>query len=285
MHEWFHRSRESAYRGRVPRHFRVLAVLATVALTLTISTVCMPHARAVDVSGDDANDQFVGSGQSTARAPGTGSSSGSHHSCHDCRWQATEPCPAGSSSINCGIVGSGCPTGQVLRLIWFSDDGGATWENRGPRCLGASGGADSRPAAQAIHERFARAVPAAEISCQPAQGLLPQVPTLFSSGQPAHVPTSTHTIGGRQIRLSPVAHWHWDFGDGAVLDTQLAGSRFPDLSVSHIYRESGTFQVRLRTTWTATYTVDGQGPFPVEGTVTQSATATIRVGQGRAVLS
>lgn len=169
--------------------------------------------------------------------------------------------------------------------MWFSRNSGRTWQDRGLQCVSFSGVRDQSPSGQAVHEVFTRAVPTASISTQPHQGLLPQVPTLFSSGQPQQPDTSTHRIGSLQVRLSPVARWQWDFGDGAVLDTSAAGSRFPDRLVSHTYRSAGVYEVRLTTIWTATYTVDGQGPFTVEGTVTQSTSTRIVVGQGRAVLS
>lgn len=242
-------------------------------------------AMAVDVSGDDANDQFVGSGQTGSNAGGGGGSASKHHSCANCSWMTADPCSSEFNSIGCGKVTQGCPAGQEQRRMWFSLDYGLTWFDRGLRCVSSGGGASDHPSAQAVHETFVRAVPAARISSQPSQGLLPQVPTLFSSGQPAVPEPSTHHIGSLQIQLSPVAHWHWDFGDGGGLDTSTAGSRYPDRSVSHVYRRAGVFEVQLRTTWTATYTVAGQGPFAVEGSVTQLASARIQVGQGRAVLS
>ena len=275
----------TAYRGLMTSPRILPMALIAVMLTFAVGMGHQTAAAAVDVSGDDANDQFVGSGQSAGHSPGSAATEGGHRSCAGCSWMATDPCPAGSSSINCGVVSAGCPSGQVQRLMWFSDDAGATWDNRGLRCLSAVGHVATGPATLPVRESFARAVPPAQITWQPEHGLLAQVPTLFSSGQPARPTPSIHEIGGMQIRLAPVAHWHWDFGDGAVLDTQVAGSRFPDREVSHVYRKAGVYEVRLHTTWTATYTVDDRGPYPVAGTVTQLAAAQIRVGQGRAVLS
>lgn len=258
------------------------------AVIIVLAANVMPATMAVDISGDDANDQFVGSGQSGGAA-GSGSGSGSggrHQSCAHCSWMAADACSSEFNAISCGTVTAGCPTGQEQRRMWFSLDYGLTWLDRGLRCvIVGGGGTGSQPSRQALQETFARAVPAAHITSQPSAGLLPQVPTLFSSGQPAAPAASSHRLGALQIQLSPTAHWHWDFGDGGELDTQSAGSRYPDRSVSHVYRTAGEFLVRLRTVWTATYTVDGHGPFAVEGTVTQLATARLQVGQGRAVLS
>ncbi len=169
--------------------------------------------------------------------------------------------------------------------MWFSLDYGLTWLDRGLQCVSSASGSAAPPSGAALHETFARAVPQAHITSQPSRGVLPQVPTLFASGQPASLAPSAHRLGSITIVLSPIAHWHWDFGDGAELNTHSPGSHFPDLSVSHIYRKAGVFEVSLRTSWTATYTVEGQGPFEVEGPVVQLARARIEVGQGRAVLT
>ncbi|MDP2288787.1 MAG: PKD domain-containing protein [Actinomycetota bacterium] len=253
-------------------------------LVLLLAASASP-AMALDISGDDANDQFVGSGQSGSNSTGGGASGGSHHSCTNCMWMAADPCSSEFNAIGCGRVIAGCPAGQEQRRMWFSLDYGLTWLDRGLGCVSSARGAVDRPSAQELHESFVRSIPAAHISSQPSQGVLPQVPTLFTSGQPATAERSTHRIGSQQIQLSPVARWHWDFGDGGALETSSPGSRYPDRTVSHVYRRAGVFMVHLRTTWTATYTVDGQGPFAVEGSVTQLASARIQVGQGRAVLS
>ncbi len=43
-------------------------------------------------------------------------------------------------------------------------------------------------------------------------------------------------------------------------------------------------QVRVTTTWSASYMIDDLGPFQVSLPVTQSAAAVLMVGQARAVL-
>ena len=262
----------------------------TACLLLAMTLGLAPEASAVDVSGDDANDRFVGSGETGSSSAGSGSSGGSSthtstHACVHCAWMASDPCSADSIAHGCGALSQGCPQGQQLRRMWFTDDDGLIWQDRGLRCLGPAETSSQLPSAQAVRETFARAVPAAHISSEPSVGVLPQVPTLFSSGQPSTLAPSRHHIGDHLVELSPSAHWQWDFGDGGALETTLAGSHYPDRAVSHVYRRAGEFRVRLKTTWTATYTVDGQGPFAVDGPVTQVSRARIRVGQGRSVLS
>ena len=152
------------------------------------------------------------------------------------------------------------------------------------RCVDSSPGASTDSAARELRDAFVRAVPPPHLTVEPPRGVLPQVPTLFDSGQPAVLEPSVHALAGTQVVLRPVARWHWDFGDGTSLDTQVPGSHYPDLTVSHVYRAVGTFLVRVRTTWTATFTVNGSSPRAVDGSVTQHAQLAVRVGQGRAVL-
>lgn len=239
------------------------------------------RAAAVDVGADDGTDRFVGS----ATVPG--SPAGGHpggSACADCVWMLADPCSSQFNALGCGTVTDGCPTGGEQRRQWLSVDGGLTWEDRGLRCVDSRRQQALDPGSPALHEAFARSLPAVHVGVQPVVGVLPQVPTLFDSGQPAAVAASMHEVAGSRIELRPVARWHWDFGDGGALDTSSPGSAYPDLTVAHTYRLSGAYRVRVVTTWTATYLVDGSGPYAVDGEVHQEAERTIRVGQGRAVL-
>ena len=255
-----------------------------VLLLLCCGWTASSQVAAVDVGSDDANDQFVGSGSSGSSHAGGSGGSGSAHACRDCLWMLADPCSSEFNSIGCGTVTEGCPSGQEQRRQWYSTDGGFTWADRGLTCVGGQGAGSVDAGSQALQDVFARTVPPAHIQVQPEKGVLPQVPTIFSSGQPDDLEPSAHQVAGSRVVLRPRASWHWDFGDGAVLDTSVAASRYPDLRVSHVYRRSGRFTVRLTITWTASYTVDGQGPYGVDGVVTQGAAKSIQVGQGRAVL-
>lgn len=262
------------------RRSRILVLLL---LTLGVAVPYSPHAVAVEVGSNDATDQFVGTGSERDQQSGS-SQSGSGRDCSHCQWMLGDPCSSEYNDIGCGTVTDGCPQGQEQRRQWFSHDDGATWEDRGLACVGGSALAVD-PAGAQLHEAFERAVPAAQITWQPPAGLLPQVPVLFDSGQPQEAGASTHGLGSASVTLNPSATWHWDFGDGGQLDTQISGSRYPQDAVSHIYRHSGTFPLTLTTTWSATYTVNGQGPYVVDGHITQESSSQVSVGQGRAVLT
>lgn len=71
------------------------------------------------------------------------------------------------------------------------------------------------------------------------------------------------------IRATP-AEFHWDYGDGAARTTyepgaplgdgDAAGRTDAETSTSHVYEETGTFEVRLDVTFIGEYRVDG-GPW------------------------
>lgn len=241
-------------------------------------------AFAVDVSSDDSADQFIGSGQQAQASPGSGSHSTSEQGCSHCIWMLGDPCSSQYNSFACGKVTEGCSVGQEQRRQWYSTDDGLTWQDRGLICVGASS-VSVDPGGEQLRSAFARAVPGASISVEPKGGVLPQVPAIFDSGQPQSLAPSTHLVGAVAVRLAPVASWLWEFGDGSTLETGISGSHYPNTQVSHTYRRAGRYHVRLTTIWRATYSIDGQGPFAVDGEVTQESTSAVWVGQGRAVLT
>jgi len=262
------------------RRICLLAVSFTLIVWLVPVT---PGAMAVEVGSNDATDQFVGSGDDQGQRHGAGGSQ-SEQSCAHCQWMLGDPCSSLYNDIGCGTVTEGCPTGQEQRRRWFSADDGLTWQDRGLTCVGGATTAIDPGGAQ-LRSAFERSVPQGLITWQPSVGVLPQVPVLFDSSQPQALAPSQHGLGAASVVLIPSASWHWDFGDGGSLDTQIAGSRFPDTQVAHTYRHGGRFQVTLTTTWSATFTVNGAGPYVVDGQITQESQRWLVVGQGRAVLT
>lgn len=105
-------------------------------------------------------------------------------------------------------------------------------------------------------------------------------------GLPANIYSivDTHIVPGEllgqsaDVRFTPVA-WTWDYGDGtsATLPTKGAtwaahGLReFDATPTSHIYRQSGSYTIRLSVVYRAEYRIAG-GPFvPIAGTLTLPA--------------
>ena len=179
---------------------------------------------------------------------------------------------------------SGCPAGETRLRAWLSRDAGSSWIDVGLVCVGPGGPVTVQAVDAALHDAFVRAVPDGRITAQPPTGVLPYLPVVLDSGQPASIGPSSHRILGREVVLNPRPRWHWDFGDGSDLDTALPGSQYPDLRVAHTYRRGGSMDISVTTTWTADFLVDGLGPFPVSEPVHQLFTSTIDVGQARATL-
>lgn len=266
------------------------------ALALAVAVVALltpTRALAIDVNADDVGDRYVGTGalllESSTIRPGPDGTRTTPR-CPECRWAALSDCrllPDGDvvMSISQQCPSLHCPRAdQHVVYAWSSTDGGATWTRHGPICVGPRGPITVERVEEVVHERFEEAVPAGQVSSQPRTGVLPQLPVVFDSGQPPAMDPIRFLLEGREVVIHPVPRWAWDFGDGATLGTSVPGSRYPDLTVSHVYRRTGLHEVTVRTTWTASYDVAGIGTFGVPGAIVQEARGTVRVGEGRAVL-
>ena len=243
--------------------------------------------KSVDVIGDDEGDRFVGSGGLVL--PGTVGHETRQRvaTCVGCRWRLADPCASSADDgahAACLSVTRGCARAAQLLRVWLSEDGGATWRDLGLVCIPPGGPVTIAQVGSSVAEEFERAIPETGLTYQPRRGVLPYLPVIFHSTQPSALPPSNHVINGVRVVLYPRPSWTWDFGDGASLRTSVPGSTYPDLAVSHTYSRGGRMQVRVTTSWNATYMIDDLGPFQVSLPVTQTATATLPVGQARAVL-
>lgn len=169
-----------------------------------------------------------------------------------------------------------------MRRIWFSR-GGEQWRDLGIICIGPSGVLKLAAVSDWVAEQFVQGLPELRPAAQPTQGVLPRVPVVFRTRQGSFGSRSYRLVGHR-IRLTAEPSWVWRFGDGHRLSTDEPGAKYPAMTVAHAYPVAGARNVRVRTSWSARYTVDGLGPFPVEQEITQDASVEVLVGQGRAVL-
>lgn len=92
---------------------------------------------------------------------------------------------------------------------------------------------------------------------------------------------------GRRVEIRPkVDHFTYVFGDGATFGpTRSPGGVYPNGDITHAYPKTGSYAVRVDTTFTADFRVDG-GPWtaiPETVTVTGPVT-TVTVKAARAVL-
>ncbi|MFC7492816.1 MULTISPECIES: hypothetical protein [unclassified Nocardioides] len=94
------------------------------------------------------------------------------------------------------------------------------------------------------------------------------------------------TLLGRQVdlRIWP-AGFRWRFGDGEVLDSTSPGAPYPDLEITHSYRDKGAVAPSVDVTYAAEFRVDG-GPWQdVPGTATITGSPqSLRVVTARPVL-
>lgn len=257
------------------RSFAAIGIGALVAMILGVSPA------GADVVGDDDNDQYVGTGAVLLPGGVAPSAQQSAAECEDCRWRLTNPCTSFTSTV-CAPIPAFCTDPQVPKRVWFAR-GDDPWRDIGVICVGSSGLLTLAKARAAIQDEFRESLPSLNPKAQPKQGILPRIPVIFRSGQ-TPPGASVHYLLGRRFVLDPTPRWRWRFGDGTVMNTTKPGSKWPKTDIAHPYASAGTRTVRVRTTWTATFTVDGLGPFPVEETITQNDTVDIEVGEARAVL-
>lgn len=258
-----------------------------VAVVLCCLAVTVPAAGAVYVIGDDGADRFVGSGGLLLPGSADHETRSEVSRCADCQWRITAPCvdsPDEGAQAACRTMVTGCSAGEVRLRVWFTSSGDGGWRDMGLVCMGSEGAVTVDDVEQRLREEFERLVPALRPSTQPSQGVLPHLPVLFHSGQPAAVPASRHTILGHDVVLRPRVTWSWSFGDGAGLTTSVPGSRYPQTAVSHVYQRGGAVPVGVIARWTAEFELDDLGVFPVRDPVVQEAQIVVDVGQARAVL-
>ncbi len=128
-------------------------------------------------------------------------------------------------------------------------------------------------------------LPASELSVQPGDGrTLVNFDTNFFTEQ-GEFTRAVRLLGRRvELRIWP-SRFVWRFGDGAVLGSESAGSPYPDLMITHDYREAGGVRPQVDTTYAARFRVDGGAWRDVAGTVTiPGASVPLRVVTASPVL-
>lgn len=136
------------------------------------------------------------------------------------------------------------------------------------RCTG--GGEPLTPAqlGRRLSESFQRLAPPQRPGLQPVGRALVNMPTIFYAGQPATMDVAV-PVPGAEVRISAKAAYTWNFGDGSRTTVDVPGAPYPNKDVTHTYRQSGERRITLTTTWRGSYTVAGDGPYPISGVVRQ----------------
>lgn len=111
-------------------------------------------------------------------------------------------------------------------------------------------------------------LPPSELHIQPPNGrTLVNFETNFYTEQLAFDRT-VRLLGRRvDLRIWP-SGFRWVFGDGAEIGSESAGAPYPDLLITHNYRQKGGVSPRVDTTYAAEFSVDGGAWREVDGTVT-----------------
>lgn len=200
--------------------------------------------------GSIEGDEAVVRGSGSDGAAGAGGSGGSNNAGGDAGGTPPAPAPAPPPRCSVGYVG----------------------------CSGLLDGTEDEPVVITLSD-IARFRPAPGIQRMEPDGWV-------VVGLPANIYSLVDTqivpgeLLGRSadVRFTPVG-WRWDYGDGttAALDTKGAtwaaqGLReFDATPTSHIYRQAGSYTIRLSIVYRAEYRIAG-GPFtPIVGTITLPA--------------
>jgi hypothetical protein len=223
-----------------------------------------------DVVPDPDDAEYVGTGGLLLPGDsftGTSDDRTAAATCEGCRWALLPMCRGDGhgGGVDCGPAASSCPPGEFRRIVMLLRPGDGEWRVIGLVCLTPAGPTTVADVADRLHDVVVEQVPQQRPSSQPRGGTLVRLPAIFASGQPRALGARQFTLVGFDIVLQGRATWVWRFGDGEQVVTTEPGGEWPDMSVSHVYDDPGTYDVDLTTEWQAWFTVDGMGPFVVDG--------------------
>ena len=186
--------------------------------------------------------------------------------CVDCEWRRRPDCLDAAIDTLCAGVTFGCPVGQIRYQILLRRPPDPWFSVVGTICMGPGEVLRSPDdIARTARDSFIELLPRARPSYQPANGALVNLPAIFAANEPTEVGPIYRTLSGYRVRITASARWRWGFGDGQSLVTASPGGRYPNTSVRHTYLNARSRTVRLTTSWTGEFSVDGQGPFLIAG--------------------
>jgi hypothetical protein len=188
--------------------------------------------------------------------------------CDGCEWRIQPVCSQGEAQGDiCAGAAIGCPPDELRMRVIYRASPTDVWVSTGLVCVGDT----SRPVrvadvAERVRDRFVDRLPRPEPRFQPAGGGLTNLPVIFRSGQSEGTRSDDFALLGMPVQVGATPRWTWRWGDGSsVLRTTDAGSRWPDTEVSHRFTRAGRYAVTVEAAWSGTFTVDGLGPFEVDG--------------------
>jgi hypothetical protein len=229
---------------------------------------------------------------------------GRSHGCDGCVWTLVLHCDRNTiedpAYTNCNAAR--CPDGSWFRL-YLQRPGDTHPVDVDIVCLSATRRIVTAEEVGVDARRYLTSLrpPPPGIEVQPEGRAVTGQATFFAAATPARdtaTVTAVTAAGPATLTIEIVpARYAWTFGDGAGCETTepggpydgAAGERCDD-RVAHVYRTAATHPVRLRATWTGTYTFDvgfgpvGPVPIPGDGVPAPEAARDLLVREGRAVL-
>ena len=128
-----------------------------------------------------------------------------------------------------------------------------------------------------LSDRLTKLVPTAGVAYQPEFEPLVNVPVYFWCDLPALFQSRVDIIGEVvDVALRP--SFVWSFGDGGVFATTESGAPYPNGHITHTYKQPGTYEVSLLTTWNGSFTHNAVAR-AVSGTVKKLSVANITIVQ------
>ncbi len=245
---------------------------------------------ATDVTGDDANDLYRGTGGLVVPESSWQSDGPTRRDvaeCLDCEWRITRLCTKEQqASGGCRRIDVGCPVGTIAVRVWLRHVGG-DWMVVGRTCQGDEPPRTVTDVGTEVRAEAERLLPPLRARLQPSGAALVRLPVVGRTGQPAQgIRGADLSVLGVAVVLDARVRWRWDWAEGDPQWYADPGGRWPDTAVSHTYRTAGARSVSVTAAWRGEFTVEGLGPFAVPGgPLTQVATVAVDVREARAVLT
>lgn len=131
-------------------------------------------------------------------------------------------------------------------------------------------------------------IPTQTIETSPDGEAMVAIDTWFwVDGVPSEGETATASVPGITVVASATPGGvNYDLGDGTTLECTGTGTPYSPGATSdctHQYQTAGVYPITSTILWTGTYTVNGQGPFPIETAVARTATFDLVVNEAQAI--
>lgn len=126
-----------------------------------------------------------------------------------------------------------------------------------------------------LNDRLVKLLPVGSISKEPKANAIVNVPVIYWCDLPA-VFTTKVAIIGEVIDVTMRPSFLWSFGDGTFRATTVAGSPYPNQSITHAYSHAGTFAVVMIATWGGSWSQNGVSR-AISGKIRKVAVATVRI--------